>query len=158
MVQPVDLTTRRFERREVILDAEFVIDPKQRDQICFSSSNPNALNPYTIKVTMADIAEGGVGTQTSTFLPRMAYGVIRVIDPRTNNCDKESHDNAVILFEHKVCVRRVELTSRIPTFFVGMSFEQVTPDLLDQMEQFMDKISESMRLSMQERLQDMEKN
>jgi len=83
MTQPMDLTVRRFERNDIILDAEFEIDESQRSQVKFSKSCSQAKNAHTLRVTLADIGSGGVGIQTSTLLPRMTHGVIRVVDPRS---------------------------------------------------------------------------
>ncbi|MBL1216083.1 MAG: hypothetical protein D8M59_01150 [Planctomycetes bacterium] len=165
MSRSMDLTIRRFERNDIVLDALLEVDESQREQVVFSSSNPQAANAHTLKVTLADVGDGGVGIQTSVFLPRGLKARVRVMAPRlesqdgetANQRDPQGEATTEVLFEHGVQVRRVELTSRIPTFFIGMSFENAAPDMSQQVEAFMARASEVFRAVNMARLEAMER-
>lgn len=165
MSRSMDLTIRRFERNDIVLDALLEVNESHRDQVVFSSSNPFAVNDHLLKVTLADIGDGGVGIHASAFIPRGLTGRVRVMAPRLVEAGGALDDHQSgsdgdmgqgILFEHEVRVRRVELTSRVPTFFIGTSFENPPADMRQRVEDFISRASEALRTINMARLQAME--
>ena len=123
MFGQTDLTIRRFERNDVILDGEFEVAAAHQGQVAFSRRNSAVVDPRTVRITVSDIGAGGIGFQAPIFLPRMLSGVVRIFDLHPSDGKSEGTSIRCIAFEHAVRIRRCELTSRLPSFFVGSSFE-----------------------------------
>ncbi|MFG0331083.1 MAG: hypothetical protein ACF8PN_14425 [Phycisphaerales bacterium] len=147
---------RRFERRELILDAEFEVMGSSREQVEFTNVVDAMVNPRTVRVTMCDIAEGGVGVQGPVFLPRMTEGVVRVFDPADAEILAAAGASPEPAFSHPVRVRRCDMISRGPTYFIGLSFENPAADLASVLDGFIDRVSESLQAVALERLRRME--
>lgn len=129
------LRVRQHHRREIELPVEFVVAEHQRVQVRFSS-NSSAVNEYTIRGTSVDISPGGMGFSSREFLPRLCEGSLRVFDPTPVGTRSDGTPILEVAFEQRVKVRRVQMTSHEPTYFIGVSFadpDQVDPDIGNRM-------------------------
>lgn len=145
MFGQADLTIRQFERNDVVLDGEFEVDVVHQGQVAFSRRNADMIDSRTLKVSLSDIGAGGMGFQAPIFLPRMLSGVLRVFDLPESGSAPEARPTRRIAFEHAVRIRRCELTSRVPSYFVGSSFENADDRLEAELDALVDRIASSMR-------------
>lgn len=122
------LRVRQHHRREIELPVEFVIDTEHRTQIRFSSSS-SAIDAHSVRGTTVDISPGGVGFSSRQFLPRLCEGTLRVFDPTPVGTRGDGSPILEVAFEQRVKVRRVQMTSHEPTYFIGVSF--IDPDAVD---------------------------
>ena len=153
MSQPVELSVRQFERTEVVLDAEFELAPECRGQVRFSGRSSASKGTTALRVTVSDVGLGGMGVQVPMFLPRMTVGTIRVFDPAPAGVALSGEPVHAVAFECVLRVRRCELTSRVPTYFVGFSFEKAEADLAAKLGALMERVGTSMRRLALERLE-----
>ncbi len=152
MNRGTDLTIRQFERSDVVLDGEFEIAPSHADQVAFSPAAPSAHDSRTIRITISDIGAGGIGFSAPLSLPRMLCGEIRIFTPVPH--DEQAVDGRAprcVAFQHAVRIRRCELTSRVPSFFIGSSFEKPDHRLDAALEALLERIALSMRRLMMAR-------
>ncbi len=129
------LRVRQHHRREIELPVEFVIADEHRSQVRFSSSS-SAPDPSCVRGTSVDISPGGMGFTCRQFLPRMCEGSLRVYDPMPVGTKPDGSPILEVAFEQRVKVRRVQMTSHEPTYFIGVSFadpEAVDPDIGNRM-------------------------
>lgn len=145
MAGRADLTIRQFERNEVVLEGEFEVAPADRAQVIFSARHAAVIDAHTIRMTVSDIGAGGIGFQSPLFLPRMLRGTIRILEPIKTTGQMDTHSPRCVAFEHAVRIRRVDLTSRIPSYFIGSSFEAADAQLDEALTAMMDRISETLR-------------
>ncbi len=125
------LRVRQHHRREIELPVEFVVAEEHRDQLRFGSKS-SALNDHTLRGTSIDISPGGMGFTSQQFLPRMCEGSLRVFDPMPVGTRPDGTPILEVAFEQRVKVRRVQMTSHEPTYFIGVSFadpDSVDPDI-----------------------------
>ncbi len=122
------LRVRQHHRREIELPVEFVVAEEHRTQVRFSNSS-SAMDDHTIRGTSVDISPGGMGFASRQFLPRMCEGLLRVFDPAPVGMRSDGTPILEVEFEQRVMVRRVQMTSDEPTYFIGVSFAD--PDLVD---------------------------
>lgn len=129
------LRVRQHHRREIELPVEFVVAQEYREQVRFSS-NSTAINDHSLRGTSVDISPGGMGFSCSLFLPRLCEGSLRVFDPMPVGTRADGTPILEVAFEQRVKVRRVQMTSPEPTYFIGLSFaepENVDPDISNRM-------------------------
>jgi len=140
-----DLTIRQFERNDVTLDGEFEVAAAHQGQVAFSGRNSAVVDARTVRITVSDIGAGGIGFQAPIFLPRMLSGVLRIFDLHEPCGAPEGGVTRRIAFEHAVRVRRCELTSQVPSYLVGSSFEGADDRLDAELAALMERITSSMR-------------
>ena len=129
------LRARQHHRREIELPVEFVITEAQRDQVRYSASS-SALNEHTLRGTSVDISPGGMGFTCCEFVPRMCEGHLRVFDPMPVGAKPDGTPILEVALEQRVKVRRVQMTSEDPLYFIGVSFadpDSVDPDIGNRM-------------------------
>ncbi len=127
------LRVRQHHRREIELPVEFVVAEEYRDQVRFSAQS-SAIDDHTLRGTSVDISPGGMGFMCRQFLPRQCEGLLRVFDPMPVGMRADGTPILEVAFEQRVKVRRVQMTSREPTYFIGVSFadpDNVDPDIGD---------------------------
>ena len=127
------LRVRQHHRREIELPVEFVVAEEYRDQIRFSAQS-SAIDDHTVRGTSVDISPGGMGFTCRQFLPRQCEGSLRVFDPMPVGMRADGTPILEVAFEQRVKVRRVQMTSHEPTYFIGVSFadpDNVDPDIGD---------------------------
>ena len=122
------LRVRQHHRREIELPVEFIVAAEYRDQVRFGSKS-SAVNDHTLRGTSVDISPGGMGFTCTQFLPRQCEGVLRVFDPMPIGTRADGRPMLEVAFEQHVKVRRVQMTSHEPTYFIGVSFAD--PDNVD---------------------------
>jgi len=131
------LTTRQFERDDINLPVELTIVPEHRSQVTLSATAA-ASSSHVISGIAHDISPGGVGIECSQYLPRMCEGVLRVFD--------NSNSTHTVIFEHRVKVRRVYMTSRQPTYSLGLAFVSPDPDIPDRVADLLASLHDSVTL------------
>ncbi len=146
MAERADLTIRQFERNEVVLDGEFEVAPVDRAQVIFSARHAAVIDAHTLRITVSDIGAGGIGFQAPMYLPRMLRGTVRILEAAKTMGQHHSHSPRCVAFEHAVRIRRVDLTSRIPSYFIGSSFEAADARLDEALAAMMERLSETMQL------------
>ncbi len=139
MSQTSGLTIRQHERREIELPVEFVVAEEHRQQVRFSSSS-GADNQETVRGHSVDISVGGLGISSRHYLPRACPGVVRVYDPAATGDGPDDSALLNVAFEHRVKVRRAQMTSPEPTYFIGLSFIDPEPDVAERIASFLHKI------------------
>ena len=125
------LRVRQHHRREIELPVEFIVAEEYRDQVRFGSKS-TAINEYSLRGTSVDISPGGMGFTAGQFLPRQCEGLLRVFDPMPIGTRADGMPMLEVAFEQRVKVRRVQMTSHEPTYFIGVSFADpanVEPDI-----------------------------
>jgi len=122
------LRVRQHHRREIELPVEFVVAEEYRDQLRFSAKS-SAINDHSLRGTSVDISPGGMGFTCRLFLPRQVEGSLRVFDPMPIGTRADGTPILEVAFEQRVKVRRVQMTSHEPTYFIGVSFAE--PDNVD---------------------------
>ncbi len=122
------LRVRQHHRREIELPVEFVVAEQYRDQLRFSAKS-SAINDHSLRGTSVDISPGGMGFTCRQFLPRQVEGSLRVFDPMPIGTRADGTPILEVAFEQRVKVRRVQMTSHEPTYFIGVSFAE--PDNVD---------------------------
>jgi len=122
------LRVRQHHRREIELPVEFVVAEEYRDQLRFSAKS-SAINDHSLRGTSVDISPGGMGFTCRQFLPRQVEGSLRVFDPMPIGTRADGTPILEVAFEQRVKVRRVQMTSHEPTYFIGVSFAE--PDNVD---------------------------
>ena len=125
------LRVRQHHRREIELPVEFVVAEEYRDQLRFSAKS-SAINDHSLRGTSVDISPGGMGITCRQFLPRQVEGSLRVFDPMPIGTRADGTPILEVAFEQRVKVRRVQMTSPEPSYFIGLSFadpENVDPDI-----------------------------
>ncbi|MHC4415047.1 MAG: hypothetical protein ACYS0G_07175 [Planctomycetota bacterium] len=138
------LRVRQHQRQEIELPVEFVVCEEHRTQVRFSSSS-SAADEHTIRGTSVDISPGGMGFSCRQFIPRMCEGSLRVLDPTPAGIRADGTAILEVAFVQRVKVRRVQMTSHEPTYFIGVSFadpESVDPDIANRM-MLLKRIAES---------------
>ena len=129
------LRVRQHHRREIELPVEFVVAQEYRDQVRFSSQS-SAIDDHSLRGTSVDISPGGMGFMSRQFLPRLCEGSLRVFDPMPVGTRADGTPILEVAFEQRVKVRRVQMTSPEPSYFIGLSFadpENVDPDIGNRM-------------------------
>ena len=129
------LRVRQHHRREIELPVEFVVAVEYRDQLRFSSQS-SAIDDHSLRGTSVDISPGGMGFTCRQFLPRQCEGSLRVFDPMPVGMRADGTPILEVAFEQRVKVRRVQMTSHEPTYFIGVSFaepDNVDPDIGNRM-------------------------
>ena len=129
------LRVRQHHRREIELPVEFIVAEEYRDQVKFGSKS-SAINDHSLRGTSVDISPGGMGFSCSQFLPRQCEGMLRVFDPMPVGTRADGTPMLEVAFEQRVKVRRVQMTSHEPTYFIGVSFadpDNVDPDIGNRM-------------------------
>ncbi len=127
------LRVRQHHRREIELPVEFVVAEAYRDQLRFSAKS-SAIDDHSLRGTSVDISPGGMGFTCRQFLPRQCEGLLRVFDPMPVGMRADGTPILEVAFEQRVKVRRVQMTSHEPTYFIGVSFaepDNVDPDIGD---------------------------
>jgi len=122
------LTTRQFTREQVHLPAEFVVAAQHREQVRFNATS-SAKDQHAITARTIDISVGGLGLSAHQFIPRKCEGVLRLFNPEPSGVGSDGQPIHEVLFEHVVKVRRVDLTGREPTYFIGLAFVDPEPDI-----------------------------
>ncbi|GEM_PF-2398381 len=145
MVGQSDLTVRQFERNEVVLEGEFEVAEAHRGQVTFSGRDAAVIDARTLRITVSDVGAGGIGFQSPMYLPRQLRGIVRIFDPTRHGEDSDEHAVHCIAFEHLVRIRRCDLTSRLPSYFVGSAFENADERFDESLASLMDRISTSMQ-------------
>jgi hypothetical protein len=135
MSSPSGLRVRQHHRREIELPVEFVVDEEHRHQVRYSA-NSSAVDDHTLHGTSVDISPGGMGFTSSEFVPRMCEGHLRVFDPMPVGTKADGSPILEVALEQRVKVRRVQMTSDDPVYFIGVSFadpDSVDPDIGNRM-------------------------
>lgn len=145
MFGQADLTFRQFERNDVLFEGEFEVDAAYQGQVVFSGRHSATVDLRTLHIAVSDISAGGIGFQAPIFLPRMLTGIVRIFDLHEPSSASEAGAINCIAFEHAVRIRRCELTSRVPSYFVGSSFENADERLDTALAALMVRIRSSMR-------------
>ena len=104
-----------------------------REQLRFGSKS-SAINDHMLRGTSVDISPGGMGFTCGLFLPRQCEGSLRVFDLTPVGMRADGTPILEVAFEQRVKVRRVQMTSHEPTYFIGVSFaepDSVDPDIGD---------------------------
>ena len=127
------LRVRQHHRREIELPVEFVVAEEYRAQLRFSAKS-SAIDDHSLRGTSVDISPGGMGFTCRQFLPRQCEGLLRVFDPMPVGMRADGTPILEVAFEQRVKVRRVQMTSQEPMYFIGVSFaepDNVDPDIGD---------------------------
>ena len=77
-----------------------------------------------------------MGFTCPEFVPRMCEGFLRVFDPMPVGTRPDGTPILEVALEQRVKVRRVQMTSEEPVYFVGVSFadpDGVDPDIGNRM-------------------------
>lgn len=101
------LVVRRHERRECRVPATVRIGDADSARVALSRSAGDGSG--ALAATMVDVSQGGLGLESSVFLPR---GVRVVVGVRLGGG----------LIELPCRVQRVLMNSRAPTFYLGLAF------------------------------------
>lgn len=112
------LTSRTTERRDVFLPGEFEVVAESGAQVCFASRAPGQRSDRCIAVTVVDLATGGLGLHTETYLPRGTRGIVRL--PRKN-----AQTGQIEHIERVVEIRRAKMVTRQPLYSAGAAFTGV---------------------------------
>ena len=129
------LRVRQHHRREIELPVEFIVTEEHRHQVRFGP-NSSALDDHTLQGTSVDISPGGMGFTCSEFVPRMCEGQLRIFDPLPVGTRPDGSPILEVALEQRVKVRRVQMTSEEPVYFIGVSFadpDSVDPDIGNRM-------------------------
>ena len=129
------LRVRQHHRRELELPIEFVVAEEHRVQVRFGA-NSSAIDDHSLRGTSVDISPGGMGFMSTQFVPRMCEGNLRVFDPMPVGTKPDGTPILEVAFEQRVKVRRVQMTSHEPMYFIGVSFadpDSVDPDIGNRM-------------------------
>lgn len=119
------LRVREHVRETVNLPIRLSICEEHCEQVRFSpTSKASAAN--AIDGVAVDISSGGLGIESTQFLPHMTEGVIRVYANVDEGIDPTLSDP---LFEQRVKVRRVRMVTHDPTYALGLSFVEPRGDL-----------------------------
>lgn len=129
------LRVRQHHRREIELPIEFVVADHHRDQVKFGAKS-SAIDGHSLRGTSVDISPGGMGFTCTQYIPRMCEGALRVFDPTPVGTRADGTPILEVAFEQRVKVRRVQMTSHEPRYFIGVSFadpDAVDPDIGNRM-------------------------
>ena len=122
------LTIRQFERRDINLPVEFVVCPEHRTQVQFHSTS-GAKDQHVLTGQTIDVSAGGIGLSMNLYVPRQCAGTLRIFNPKPIGAGSDGQPIHQIAFEHEVRIRRVDLTSPDPTYFLGTAFIDPEPDI-----------------------------
>ena len=153
MSENIDLSLRQFERFEVVLDAELEICQEHRSQLTFTGRAMSP-GPNKLRATISDIGAGGLSMQTQVYLPRMCEATVRLYEPAPTEEGSEGLADRAVVFEQRVRVRRCEMTTQVPHFLVGLSFEHQDAEAAEKFKVALEHISTSMQQQARQRLED----
>jgi c-di-GMP-binding flagellar brake protein YcgR len=122
------LTIRQHERQSIELAVEVAVAEEHQQQVRFSPAS-GAAGCAIIRGTAVDISSGGMGLVLRQFLPRMCEGEVRIFSPTAVGRGADGAAVYEAIFEHRVKVRRVYMTSHEPTYTAGLSFVDPEPGL-----------------------------
>ncbi len=131
MAQARGLRIRQHERFEIELPMQFIVCDEHRSQVRFSSVS-STVDDGVLQGTSIDISPGGMAFFCRQFLPRMCEGSLHVFDPAPVGTRGDGTPILQLVFEQRVKIRRVQMTSDEPTYVVGVSFgdpDTVDPDI-----------------------------
>lgn len=109
------LTTRTTERQDVFLPGEFEVIAESGMQVSFASRAPGQRSDRCIAVTVVDLATGGMGLHTETYLPRGTRGIVRLQRKNTETGLTEP-------IERVVEIKRAKMVTRQPLYTAGAAF------------------------------------
>ena len=119
------LRVREHVRETVNLPIRLSICSEHCEQVRFTPTS-KAATPNAIDGVAVDISSGGLGIESTQFLPHMTEGVIRVFPNAEDGTDPTHADP---LFEQRVKVRRVRMVTHDPIYALGLSFVEPRGDL-----------------------------
>ncbi len=128
MPEASGLTVRQYERRSIAFDIEFVVADAHRGQVRFSATSA-AAGQYVLRGQAADLSTGGMGLILPHFVPKMCEGTVRLYGLTPQGTTNDGSPIFDVIFEHRVKVRRIYMSSHKPLYAVGVSFVDQRPDL-----------------------------
>ncbi len=127
---PEQLIVRQFQRHDCSLPASLSIAEDSSDQVILSQSIIRSCG--TIPVTIVDISLGGFGIELSIFIPKATQLNIQIFGL---TCSLDSGSDQPLL-EASVCVQRIKMISREPSYYLGTSIgnsESVKQSKIDEL-------------------------
>lgn len=118
---PRHLRFRADERREVALAASLSLSDNDKGQLRFTAGVLDARS--RINGTLVDISGGGAGLVVGEFVPKWARVTVRV---------HRSEDDSASLATAEGVVRRVQMLDRRPSYLIGVGFDKLTDDEIEQ--------------------------
>ncbi len=109
------LVIRQHERYTCRLDAQLSVEAAHADKVVYSRAAADA--DGIVPVTAVDVSSGGMGIETTTFIPRTCVLRVRI------GGGEEPGEGV----ETSVRVQRVLMTDRKPTYYVGTAFVDSGP-------------------------------
>ncbi|MGD9691537.1 MAG: hypothetical protein AB7G17_01705 [Phycisphaerales bacterium] len=126
------LIVRKHTRHDVALPAALTIAAPHAEQIRFTgraSLRDGALDAYLV-----DASPGGLGFITTTFLPKGARLIARVLSP--------TDPSAAPLLETSLLLQRVSMTDRRPGYLLGTVFADRSPEAQAAFDRFMSALTD----------------
>lgn len=133
------LKARASERKSAKLRVELHLDSQCSGQVVFSGTS-GAIGPSGIVGELLDVSDGGIGVRTKQFLPRMCHAVARIFVPQDQSGIGSDLTEGQDCVEQAVTVRRTSMDTHDPTYLVGMSFNDRSPEAAEMISSLIERI------------------
>jgi hypothetical protein len=131
-VQTSDLAVRRHERYGCDLAARFAVAATSADAVKLARSAGDGKGWVAGRVV--DTSLGGLGLRSGLFFPNGCLLRVHLTIPG---------GNSAAAFEPTVRVQRTTMLDRAPTYYLGTSFEDLTPEQSAQLSALLTYLKES---------------
>lgn len=121
------LVVRQHERLLCSLRAHLSVAEANASQVSIARTIGDGSG--AIEVELVDCSRGGLGIQSSLFLPRSCQLVVRLIPDDSRGIPND--------LELLVRVQRASMISRTPTYYLGVSFRVPGPPQIDRVERLL---------------------
>ena len=129
---------RQFVRQDVSMPSILRIAEEDANQIHFSGALEASLNEVALQVNVVDVGHGGVGVESSVFLPRNARGILEIFKEKSSGASVQSLKNRdQVILREAITIKRCSQISRLPTYNLGLAFCSVSPELTAQLDRLM---------------------
>lgn len=133
---------RQFVRQDVSMPSVLRFINEDASQIHFSGALEASLNEAALRVNVVDVGYGGVGVESSVFVPRNARGILEVFEGNPSDASGDSRMNRdQVILRVEVIIKRCSQISRLPSYNLGLAFCSVSPELTAQLDRLMSPIS-----------------